>query len=133
MFLKQSPYSLTNIDLRVILQRLLDNFKDGQQRRNGKFKGTNRCLGKEQPHKRQKNIVVLGTGWATHAFIELASTYNLRIVVARTVNHFEFTLMLVSVAVGTAEYWSMTEPIWVMNPYIDNFVEGRAIGVDVEA
>ena len=28
---------------------------------------------------------------------------------------------------------SMTEPIRVTNPYIDNFVEGRAIGVDVEA
>ncbi len=27
----------------------------------------------------------------------------------------------------------MTEPICVTNPYIDNFVEGRAIGVDVEA
>lgn len=26
----------------------------------------------------------------------------------------------------------MTEPIRVTNPYIDNFVEGRAIGVDVE-
>ena len=30
-------------------------------------------------------------------------------------------------------YRSMTEPIRVTNPYIDNFVEGRAIGVDVEA
>eukprot|EP00804_Cyclotella_cryptica_P016794 CCRYP_001793-RA/>CCRYP_001793-RA protein AED:0.03 eAED:0.03 QI:1250/1/1/1/1/1/3/226/484 len=41
--------------------------------------------------------------------------------------------MLASAAVGTVEYRSMTEPIRVTNPYIDNFVEGRAIGVDVEA
>lgn len=39
--------------------------------------------------------------------------------------------MLASAAVGTVEYRSMTEPIRVTNPYIDNFVEGRAIGIDV--
>mmetsp|Transcript_12205 Transcript_12205/g.35749 ORF Transcript_12205/g.35749 Transcript_12205/m.35749 type:complete len:473 (-) Transcript_12205:108-1526(-) len=39
--------------------------------------------------------------------------------------------MLASAAVGTIEYRSMTEPIRVTNPYIDNFVEGRAVGVDV--
>ncbi|KAL7508453.1 hypothetical protein ACHAWX_000727, partial [Stephanocyclus meneghinianus] len=129
-FLKQSPYSLTDIDLRVILQRLLDNIEDGQQKRNGKFKGTNKRLGKEQPREGRKTVVVLGTGWAAHAFIKLASTYDLRIVVVSPVNHFVFTPMLASAAVGTVEYRSMTEPIRVTNPYIDNFVEGRAIGVD---
>ena len=39
--------------------------------------------------------------------------------------------MLASAAVGTVEYRSMTEPIRVTNPHIDNFVEGRAIGVNV--
>jgi NADH dehydrogenase FAD-containing subunit len=42
-----------------------------------------------------------------------------------------FTPMLASAAVGTVEYRSMTEPIRVTNPFIDNFVEGRAIGIDV--
>mmetsp|Transcript_6943 Transcript_6943/g.12571 ORF Transcript_6943/g.12571 Transcript_6943/m.12571 type:complete len:484 (-) Transcript_6943:96-1547(-) len=41
--------------------------------------------------------------------------------------------MLASAAVGTVEYRSMTEPIRCTNPYIDNFVEGRAIGVDVRS
>ena len=40
--------------------------------------------------------------------------------------------MLASAAVGTIEYRSMTEPIRVTNPKIDNFVEGRAVGVDVQ-
>lgn len=40
--------------------------------------------------------------------------------------------MLASAAVGTIEYRSMTEPIRVTNPLIDNFVEGRAVGVDVD-
>jgi NADH dehydrogenase FAD-containing subunit len=75
----------------------------------------------------------LGTGWASHAFVKLASTYDLRIVVVSPVNHFVFTPMLASAAVGTVEYRSMTEPIRVTNPYIDNFVEGRAIGVDVKS
>ena len=39
--------------------------------------------------------------------------------------------MLASAAVGTVEYRSMTEPIRVTNPFIDNFVEGSAIGIDV--
>ena len=72
------------------------------------------------------------TGWAAHAFVKLASTYDLRIVVVSPVNHFVFTPMLASAAVGTVEYRSMTEPIRVTNPYVDNFVEGRAIGMDVE-
>lgn len=57
----------------------------------------------------------------------------MRIVVVSPVNHFVFTPMLASAAVGTVEYRSMTEPIRVTNPYIDNYVEGRAIGVDVNA
>lgn len=40
--------------------------------------------------------------------------------------------MLASASVGTVEYRSMTEPIRVTNPFLDNFVEGRAIGIDVE-
>ena len=76
---------------------------------------------------------VLQTGWASHAFVKLASVYDLRIVVVSPVNHFVFTPMLASAAVGTVEYRSMTEPIRVTNPHLDNFVEGRAIGVDVEA
>ena len=43
-----------------------------------------------------------------------------------------YSPMLASAAVGTVEYRSVTEAIRVTNPYIDNFVEGRAIGVDVE-
>jgi NADH dehydrogenase FAD-containing subunit len=42
-----------------------------------------------------------------------------------------FTPMLASAAVGTIEYRSMTEPIRVTNPFIDNYVEGRAIGINV--
>ena len=131
-FLNQSPYSLSDLRVPVLLQRFLDNLEDGTQKKNGKFAGQSKFLGKKAPREQRKTVVVLGTGWASHAFIKLASTYDLRIVVVSPVNHFVFTPMLASASVGTVEYRSMTEPIRCTNPYIDNFVEGRAIGVDVE-
>jgi len=131
-FLNQSPYSLTDINIPVLLQRFLDNLEDNQQKRNGKLKGVNKRLQQYKPRAERKTVVVLGTGWAAHAFVKLASTYDLRIVVVSPVNHFVFTPMLASASVGTVEYRSMTEAIRVTNPCIDNYVEGRAIGVDVQ-
>ncbi|KAL7472819.1 hypothetical protein ACHAXS_013184 [Conticribra weissflogii] len=130
--LKQSPYSITDIRWPVLLQRLLDNIEDSTQKKNGKFRGEDKLKRINRPREARKTVVVLGTGWAAHAFVKLASTYDLRVVVVSPVNHFVFTPMLASASVGTVEYRSMTEPIRVTNPYIDNFVEGRAIGIDVK-
>lgn len=126
-----NPYALTDIPFEVIVGRFLDSVEDSFQKNNGKFKGQSKLKFKDKPRTDRKTVVVLGTGWAAHAFIKLASTYDLRIVVVSPVNHFVFTPMLASAAVGTVEYRSMTEPIRVTNPFIDNFVEGRAIGMDV--
>ena len=38
--------------------------------------------------------------------------------------------MLASSAVGTVEYRSMTEAIRSSNPTIDNYIEGKAVGID---
>lgn len=130
--LGQSPYSFTDLDFATIRQRFLDNLEDSSQKSNGKFKGQSKLSGADMPQEERKTVVVLGTGWGAHAFIKLASTYDLRVVVVSPVNHFVFTPMLASAAVGTVEYRSMTEPIRVTNPYIDNYVEGRAIGLNVE-
>mmetsp|Transcript_47135 Transcript_47135/g.57021 ORF Transcript_47135/g.57021 Transcript_47135/m.57021 type:complete len:473 (-) Transcript_47135:1285-2703(-) len=127
----QNPYAIGDIKWPVLRQRLLDNLEDSTQKTNGKLKGQSKLRGKDAPREERKTVVVLGTGWASHAFVKLASTYDLRIVVVSPVNHFVFTPMLASAAVGTVEYRSMTESIRITNPYIDNFVEGRAIGIDV--
>ena len=131
-FLGQNPYAWTDIPVRRILQRVLDNLEDSLQKTNGKVKGKSLLRGADIPADDRPTVVVLGTGWAAHAFVKLASTYDLRVVVVSPVNHFCFTPMLASAAVGTVEYRSMTEPIRVTNPFIDNFVEGRAIGLDVD-
>lgn len=89
--LGQSPYALTDIKFPVLLQRFLDNIEDSSQKNNGKVKGQSKLRGREQPRDERKTVVVLGTGWASHAFIKLASTYDLRIVVVSPVNHFVFT------------------------------------------
>mmetsp|Transcript_22636 Transcript_22636/g.33700 ORF Transcript_22636/g.33700 Transcript_22636/m.33700 type:complete len:438 (-) Transcript_22636:1759-3072(-) len=111
--LNQSPYALTDIEWKVLIQRFLDNLEDGTQKNNGKFKGQSKLSRQIKPKTNRKTVVVLGTGWASHAFVKLASTYDLRVVVVSPVNHFVFTPMLASAAVGTVEYRSMTEPIRV--------------------
>jgi hypothetical protein len=49
----------------------------------------------------RKTVVVLGSGWAANAFLKTANTYKLRVIVVSPVNHFVFTPMLASAAVGT--------------------------------
>lgn len=129
--LGENPYALTDIDLKTIMGRFLDSLEDQAQKNNGKFKGQAKLRGKKEPPPNRPTVLVLGTGWAAHAFIKAASTYDFRIVVVSPVNHFVFTPMLASASVGTIEYRSMTEPIRTTNPFIDNYVEGRAVGVNV--
>lgn len=80
----------------------------------------------------RKTVVVLGSGWAAHAFLKIADTSLLRIIVVSPSNHFVFTPMLASACVGTVEYRSMTEAVRAANPMIENYIEGTATNIDVE-
>jgi Pyridine nucleotide-disulphide oxidoreductase len=77
-------------------------------------------------------VVILGSGWAAHAFLKVADTYKLRIIVVSPSNHFVFTPMLASASVGTVEYRSMTEAVRAANPMIENYLEGTATDIDVQ-
>lgn len=77
-------------------------------------------------------VVVLGSGWGAHAFMKIADNYLVRVIVVSPSNHFVFTPMLASAAVGTVEYRSMTESVRAANPMIEEFVEGKATDIDVE-
>jgi hypothetical protein len=55
----------------------------------------------------RKTIVVLGSGWAAHALMKVADCNKLRLIVISPSNHFVFTPMLASAAVGTVEFRSM--------------------------
>jgi len=103
---KQNPYAINDIPIDTLISRVLDNIEDTTQKNNGKTKGKSLYKLKGQPSEQRPTVVVLGTGWAAHAFTKLASTYDLRIVVVSPVNHFVFTPMLASASVGTIEYRS---------------------------
>ena len=86
--LNQNPYSLPDIRFDVLYQRFLDNLEDATQKNNGKVKGQSKLRRQWEPQEERPTVVVLGTGWAAHGFVKLASTYDLRIVVVSPVNHF---------------------------------------------
>lgn len=50
---------------------------------------------------RRKTVVVLGCGWAAHAFLKVVDTEKFRVIVVSPTNHFVFTPMLAGAAVGT--------------------------------
>lgn len=74
-------------------------------------------------------IVILGSGWAAHAMIKIIDATKFQVIVVSPVNHFAFTPMLPSAAVGTVEYRSMTETMRRANPLVD-YVQGTARDVD---
>jgi NADH dehydrogenase FAD-containing subunit len=78
---------------------------------------------------KKRKVVVLGSGWAAHAFLKVVDTFALDIKVVSPSNHFVFTPMLASAAVGTVEYRSMTEAVRAANPMV-NYLEGTAIDID---
>ena len=90
-FRGRNPNSLLDLEFDVLRQRVMDNIEDATQKKNGKSKGKSYLSGKDVPREERKTVVVLGTGWGSHAFVKLASTYDLRIVVVSPVNHFVFT------------------------------------------
>jgi NADH dehydrogenase FAD-containing subunit len=80
----------------------------------------------------RKTVVILGSGWAAHALMKVADSAKLRLIVVSPANHFVFTPMLASSAVGTVEYRSMTEAVRSANPMIDDYLEGKATAVNVQ-
>lgn len=86
----------------------------------------------ENAFDERETVVVLGTGWASHALLKTIDPYKIRVIVVSPSNHFVFTPMLASASVGTIEYRSMTEAIRACNPMIFNYLEGHAIDIDLK-
>jgi len=77
----------------------------------------------------KERVVLLGSGWAAHALMKVIDAAQFDVTVVSPTNHFLFTPMLPSAAVGTVEYRSMTESVRRSNPLVD-YVEGSAVDVD---
>jgi NADH dehydrogenase FAD-containing subunit len=76
-------------------------------------------------------ILVVGSGWASHAFIKCIDTEKFRVLVVSPTNYFVFTPMLASTSVGTTEARSIVESTRDSNPTV-KYLEGKVINVDVE-
>eukprot|EP00877_Chromochloris_zofingiensis_P010276 jgi/Chrzof1/5501/Cz16g05180.t1 len=76
-------------------------------------------------------VLVLGTGWGAHSLIKVMDTDAFEVVCISPRNHFIFTPMLPSTAVGTVEFRSLLEPIRAANPFATYF-EASCDKLDVE-
>jgi NADH dehydrogenase FAD-containing subunit len=120
-----------NIPFSVLAERAFDTIEDIFQHlqripyENGSAKIT------PEEELTRKTVVVLGSGWGAHALMKVANCNKLRIIVVSPSNHFVFTPMLASAATGTVEYRSMTEAVRSANGMIEEYIEGKAVGVDI--
>ena len=109
----------SNLPLDVLLQRTLDTIEDvAVHLRRIPFEKGKQQLTKEEADTR-KTICVLGSGWASNALMKVVDCRKVRLIVVSPQNHFVFTPMLASAAVGTVEYRSMSEAVRSANPCID--------------
>jgi NADH dehydrogenase FAD-containing subunit len=121
----------SQLPIDVLWQRTLDTMEDiGAHLRRIPYENGDQVLSKEEERTR-KTVVILGSGWAAHALMKVADCRKLRLIVVSPSNHFVFTPMLASSAVGTVEYRSMTESVRSANPMIDDYLEGKAMAINV--
>ncbi|CAL5221410.1 g3596 [Coccomyxa viridis] len=105
--------------------RITAQINKGMQRANNGDDG--------QPISLQSNkpiVLVLGSGWAAHSLIKVVDTDKYDVVCVSPRNHFVFTPMLPSSAIGTVEFRSLLEPIRISNPFV-TYLEAECTEIDV--
>lgn len=79
-------------------------------------------------------IIILGTGWGGYNLTRLLKDCDKEIRVVSPSNHFLFTPLLPSTAVGTLEFRCIQEPIrTVLSPKNGAFVQAKARSIDTES
>eukprot|EP00611_Tribonema_gayanum_P012184 TRINITY_DN22835_c0_g1_i1.p1 TRINITY_DN22835_c0_g1~~TRINITY_DN22835_c0_g1_i1.p1 ORF type:complete len:594 (+),score=175.20 TRINITY_DN22835_c0_g1_i1:66-1847(+) len=77
-------------------------------------------------------VIVLGAGWASHAFLKGIDTDMYDVTVVSPRNFFLMTPMLAASAVGTVEFRSITEPIRNVNLGA-NYIEATCTAIDSDS
>eukprot|EP01041_Mallomonas_annulata_P002647 gene2647-5197_t len=73
-------------------------------------------------------VIVLGTGWSSHAFSKIIETDMFKVICVSPRPYFIFTPMLASTAVGTVEHRSIVEPMRSSNPLVQ-YIQGEVIDI----
>jgi len=86
---------------------------------------------RHQRTSKKEAVVVLGTGWAAYRFMQSVdySRFDVKVVSPR--NHFLFTPLLCSTAVGTLPFRSIMEPIRTASKPLRYF-QAKAMNVDTD-
>ena len=85
--LGQNPYAWTDAPVGTLLSRGVDTIEDAViHMRRLPYKLGLRDLPDESVDR--PTVIVLGTGWGAHAFVKVACTFDLKVVVVSPVNHF---------------------------------------------
>ena len=78
---------------------------------------------------RKPRVVLIGSGWASHAFSKVIDTELFDVTCISPRPFFVFTPMLPACSAGTIEYRSIIEPIRASNPEM-NYIEGEVVDLD---
>jgi len=66
--------------------------------------------------EQKRRVVVLGTGWASHALVKSLKTKFQEVIIVSPRSYFLFTPMLPATAVGTVDFRSIIDPIKTAKP-----------------
>ena len=105
------PHKTRLLATTTLVDRALDTLEDATLHLTRLSEGDAQDVGPRNDDDDRATLVVLGSGWASHALIKVVDANKYRVVVVSPRNHFVFTPMLASAAVGTVEYRSMTESV----------------------
>jgi len=86
------------------------------------------------PHfvmKKKPRVVILGTGWGGHTLAKRLDKQKFDVRVISPANHFLFTPLLPSTAVGTLEFRAIQEPVRTIDG-LGEYYQAKARGLDTD-
>jgi len=81
--------------------------------------------------KKKPRVVILGTGWGGHTLARRLDKQKFDVRVISPANHFLFTPLLPSTAVGTLEFRAIQEPVRTIDG-LGEYYQAKARGLDTE-
>ncbi|NOZ07919.1 MAG: FAD-dependent oxidoreductase, partial [FCB group bacterium] len=78
-----------------------------------------------------KRLIVLGSGFGAHSLLQKLSYRRYQVILVSPRNHFLFTPLLPSTAVGTIEFRSIVEPVRNLQPRV-NYLQAACTKINPE-